>query len=345
MDLFMPILGRRPRKMPKTKKEKLIFAFRIFIIILGSFLVSFGNVAFLVPLNINSGGLSGIGIIVRYFISDPNMKVLAYNLVVDIASVILWIVGFIFIGKEFALKTLVATIAFPVANWLFTACPGISNGIVDFGELIKTSANGPTAGNYLLAGLFGGAFIGSGVAITFVGGGSTGGVDVITFLAERYLKIKQSTASFIVDGSIVVAGLLIILPRDQEILLPCLTGVISAFLTAIFIEVIYIGLQSGYQVDIISSKWEDISKYVQDDLERGATVIHAKGGFRGDERIILRVVIASRQHNALRSFIAKTDPKAFVTYTRTNAVFGEGFKPHKEENEIEKFHNRKNGKK
>ena len=330
--------------MPKTKKEWTFALFRVFIIILGSFAVAFGSVAFLVPLNINSGGLAGVGIIARYFIEDPKTKILVYNLIVFVASSILWVIGFFFIGKEFALKTLVSTIAYPFATWLFTACPGVSDGIKEFGILLETAANGPTAGNYLLAGLFGGVFIGSGVAITFVGGGSTGGVDVLTFLAERYLKIKQSIASFIIDGSIVVIGLVTILPRDKTILLPCLTGVVTAFLTAMLIEIIYIGMQSGYQVDIISEKWEDISRYVQDELGRGATIISAQGGFRGDKRDVLRVVIDARQHHALRTFIAQTDPKAFVTYTRTNAVFGEGFKPHKEQNTIEK-HKNKNGKK
>ena len=184
--------------MPKNKSEWLAFIYKNLLIIIGTFLVAFGNVAFLVPLDINSGGLSGIGVIVRFFISDPGMKILAYNLVVDIASVVLWIVGFIFVGKEFALKTLLATIIFPLANWLLTACPGVSNSVSYFGELIKQVGNGPTAGNFVLASLFGGVFIGGGVALTFVGGGSTGGVDVITFLFEKYLRIRQSIASFIV---------------------------------------------------------------------------------------------------------------------------------------------------
>ena len=100
-------------------------------------------------------------------------------------------------------------------------------------------------------------------------------------------------------------------------------------MSAILIEVIYIGSQSAYQADIISDKWEEISKYALIELDRGTTIIRAEGGYKGDERVILRIVFDKRQHNKIREFIAKIDPHAFVTYTRTNAVFGEGFKSHK----------------
>lgn len=330
--------------MPKNRKEWLTFISKTLLVIVGTFLVSFGNVAFLVPLNINAGGLSGVAVVVRYFINDPNGKILAYNLVVDIASVVLWLVGLLFIGKEFALKTLLATIVFPIANWLFTACPGVSDALRNFGELIKTIANGPTAGNFLLAGLFGGTLVGAGVALTFVGGGSTGGVDVLTFMLEKYARIRQSIASFIIDGTIVIVGLFILVTQDSDFLLPCLSGIVSAFLTAVVIEFIYNGSQTSYQVDIISSKWEEISQYAQDELGRGATIIPAKGGYQGEERVILRIVFEKRQYNKIKSFISKTDPKAFVTFTRTNAVFGEGFKAHVPEPTFSKKEKDKNGK-
>ena len=317
--------------MPKTKKEWLTLIFKVFIVIIGSFLVAFGNVAFLVPLDINAGGLNGVAIIARFFTADAH-KVLVYNLVVDISAVLLWVVGLIFIGKDFAIKTLVATVSFPAASWFFTACPGVADGLAYLGELLKMAGNGPTAGNFLLAGIFGGVFVGAGVAITFVGGGSTGDVDVLTFLLEKYARIKQSTASFIIDGTIITVGLAVLLPVDQEFLLPCLSGIISAFVTALGIEFIYNGSQSSYQVDIISDKWEEISQYVQNELGRGTTIVPVKGGFSGNDKIILRVVFNKREYNKIRSFIAKVDPRAFVTYTRTNAVFGEGFKAHQNTN-------------
>lgn len=326
-------------KMKKlTKKEVLKGIFDTLIVILGSFLVSFGNVAFLSPLDVNAGGLNGIAIIIRFFIDDA-YKVLVYNISIATLSVVLWSLGLIFIGKDFALKTLVATIAFPVANALFTACPGVTDLISRLAELIKGNES---AGDFLLSGIFGGVFVGAGVGITFVGGGSTGGVDVLTFLAEKFLHIKQSIASFAVDGTIIVVGLCILVPSDNKLLLPCLSGILSAFVSAVLIDYIYIGSQRSYQADIISDKWEEISRFAQDELDRGTTIIPAEGGYKNEERIILRVVFDRRQLGKLKSFIAKVDKHAFVTYTRTNAVYGEGFRSHDTQ---ESIFNKKNGNK
>lgn len=313
--------------MHKTKKEIWNIVYKTALIIIGTLFVTFGNVAFLVPLDINAGGLNGVAIIARFFTPD-NMKVLVYNLVTGISAVVLWVLGLLFIGKDFAIKTLVATIVYPIFNWLFTACPKVCDSVNYFGELIRAAGNGPNAGNFIMAAVFGGVLIGAGVAITFVGGGSSGGVDIITFLFEKFLKIRQSIASFIIDGTIITVGLIILLSKDSSYLFPCLSGIISAFITAVAIEFIYNGSQSSYQVEIISDKWKEISQFAQDELERGTTIIHAQGGYHGDERIILRIVFDKRQYNKIRAYIAKTDPKAFVTYTRTNAVFGEGFKSH-----------------
>lgn len=313
--------------MHKTKKEIWNIVYKTTLIIIGTLFVTFGNVAFLVPLDINSGGLNGVAIIARFF-APNNMKVLVYNLVTGISAVVLWVLGLLFIGKDFAIKTLVATIVYPIFNWLFTACPKVCDSVNYFGELIRAAGNGPNAGNFIMAAVFGGVLIGAGVAITFVGGGSSGGVDIITFLFEKFLKIRQSIASFIIDGTIIAVGLIILLSKDSSYLFPCLSGIISAFITSVAIEFIYNGSQSSYQVEIISDKWKEISQFAQDELERGTTIIHAQGGYHGDERIILRIVFDKRQYNKIRAYIAKTDPKAFVTYTRTNAVFGEGFKSH-----------------
>lgn len=310
----------------RKKKEIFIAVLRVFIVIFGSFCVSFGAVAFFSPLDINSGGLNGIAIIIRSFF-DPELGVIIYNIATAALSVFFWVLGLIFIGKEFAIKTLVATIAYPIGNFLFTLCPGISDLV---NNLATIASGAKDAGSYLLCGIFGGVFVGFGVAITFVGGGSTGGVDVLTFMANKYLHIKQSTASFIVDGSIVVIGLCVLLPKDSSNFLPCASGIISAFVCAFLIDYIYVGFQSSYQADIISDKWEEISNFAQVELERGTTIIRAEGGYKGEERLVLRIVFDKRQYSKLRDFIAKTDKKAFVTYTRTNAVFGEGFTSHEQ---------------
>lgn len=321
-------------------------AMKIFVIIIGSILVSFGNLCFLSVLSINSGGLNGVAIVIRHFIEDPNMKVLVYDVSIAALSVVFWVLGFIFVSKEFAFKTLVASIAFPAANFMFTYVPGINTWINDIAQIVAGEAVGGVyaTGNMLLCGLFGGIFVGSGVAITFVGGGSTGGVDVLSFIMKKYLHIKESVAAFIVDAVVILLGI-ICLPMDKY-LIPCLCGILSSFICSVLINFIFNGSQTSYQADIISSKWEEISRYAQDVLGRGATIIHANGGYKNEDRIILRVVFEKDQREGFKDFITKTDPKAFITITQTNAVYGEGFSNHELSHKArlkEKF-NKKDGK-
>ncbi len=295
----------------------------LFLVIIGTTLLSFSNLIFLSKANINTGGLNGIGIIVRFLVSsDPEVMKFTYNVTIAALSVILWIIGLIFLGKDFALKTLISTIVFPLANFLFSYVPGISNWIDSIGT--STFGDGST-GNLVLCSIFSGVFVGIGVSFTFIGGGSSGGLDVLTFMIEKYLHVKQSIGAFFLDGAIIISGMFI-LPREYFV--NCLCGVIAAFLTATLIDYLFIGSQSSYQIDVISEKWEDINYFAQYKINRGATIIHAQGGYKQEERIILRVVVDRRSYLRLKTYIAEIDPKAFMTVTRTNAVYGEGFRKH-----------------
>ena len=96
-------------------------------------------------------------------------------------------------------------------------------------------------------------------------------------------------------------------------------------MVAVLIDVVYNQQQNSYQADIISDHWQEINEFVKTNLDRGSTIINAIGGYQGDERVILRIVFDKKQYEELRCFIRTVDPHAFVTFTRTNAVYGEGF--------------------
>ena len=161
--------------------------------------------------------------------------------------------------------------------------------------------------------------------MNFKGGGSTGGVDVIIAIFNKYLGVKESIMSLAIDGSIIVCGMFLI-PGN---IVPSLCGIISALVSALMIEYFYVGKQTSLQADIISDKWEEISRFVQDVLGRGATVIPANGGYKLENRTILRVVFDKTQYKAIREFIGDTDPTAFMTFTQTYGVYGEGFNVNK----------------
>ena len=296
-----------------NSKEFWIRVFRVFLIILGSAILAFGTGVFLTRLEIVSGGLSGIAIIIQHFLNTKDQYI---DIIVGAASLILFFVGLFFVGKEFALKTLVSTIAYPLFLSLFLR-------IEIFQEISKIVAGDGLIGNIILCGVFGGVFVGTGVAITFLGGGSTGGLDIIIVLLAKHTKLNESIASFTVDATVILLSIILI----HENFVNSLCGIISAFVVALMIEYIYVNQTASIQADVISAEWEKISRFAQDEMGRGATIIKAQGGYQGEDRTILRVVFDRRQFDTFKKYVAKTDPKAFITYTQTNAVYGEGFKP------------------
>ena len=225
------------------------------------------------------------------------------------------------------------TIVYPLALSLFLRVPffvELSEAIGYYGMTdaqIAAIGSAPgiiPIGNLLICGIFAGVLVGTGVAFNFRGGGSSGGVDVIMAIFKKYFGVKESITSFLIDALVIALGAVLI-PNN---VIPSLCGVMTAFVTAWMIEYFYIGRQTSFQADIISEKWEDISHFVQNVLGRGATVIRAEGGYKGDDRVVLRAVVDRTQYKPLREFIGRVDPKAFMTFTQTNGVYGEGFDPH-----------------
>ena len=292
-------------------KDFWLRVFRLFLVVLGSAILAFGTAIFLTKLEIVAGGLSGIAIIIQHFIGGADQYI---DIIVAGASVILFFVGLLFVGKDFALKTLVSTVAYPAFLSLFLR-------VGYFQDIATLVAGEGTVGHILICGVFAGVFVGAGVALTFLGGGSTGGVDILIVLLAKHTKLNESFSSFLVDASIILLSIILIPGNTVN----SLCGIISAFVVALMIEFIYVNQTASIQADVISSEWEAISKFAQDEMGRGATIIKAQGGYQGEERVILRVVFDRRQFDTFKKFVAKTDAKAFITYTQTNAVYGEGF--------------------
>ena len=306
--------------MAKNKVLRLIHSY--ILVAIGTFVLAFGSVVFLAKCELVSGGISGIAIIIQHYV-DINV----YDYAVAGLMVVTWLIGLLFVGKSFAARTLFSTFVYIGFTFLF-------NRIEFFDHLAKTFAGTlegeePAVGNYILCGVFGGVFVGGGVAITFIGGGSTGGVDVFQVILRKYLQVKESISAFAIDASIIVIGMI-----TMQMWIPALCGLLSCVVAAALVEIVYIKHQSSYQVDIISSKWKEINEYAQTVLDRGTTIIRAEGGYKGEERIILRIVFDRMQYEKIRDYIASVDPHAFITFTQTNAVYGEGFNSNKKQPKI-----------
>jgi|GEM_PF-4035716 len=134
--------------------------------------------------------------------------------------------------------------------------------------------------------------------------------------------MKQDVSGFIMDAILVVIGMAVFKDVGTG-----LVGVLAAFACALSVQYAYISLNSFVIVDIISDQVAAIQDYIHNSLEHASTIIDMQGGYSGEKRKMIRVVIYHEEQAELRQFIANVDPKAFVSFTTATAINGEGFDP------------------
>jgi len=325
-------------KPKRTKAEIRRSVKNVLLIIAGCALLAFGDAAFIAPLNLVTGGVLSVGVIAQHFFDLAHINFNIVDIATWIMQIILLIVSFIFLGKKFTLRTLFATLLYPALLSLFMRIP--VGGASSVGELVSrqltkevitnaTMENGQlivaTGENYaltLLGGIVGGAFVGAGVGVTYHGGGSTGGLDVISVIIAKYTSVKEALSAFIMDGSLVIIG--IFCTRD----LPHgFIAMISALACALAVQFIFVNMNGFVIADIISSHQEEIRAYVEKEMDRTTTIISARGGYSGQDKPIMRVCLSKRELYRFKEFIGQVDPRAFVTFTQAAAINGEGFDP------------------
>jgi uncharacterized membrane-anchored protein YitT (DUF2179 family) len=307
----------------KISKSKVLGEIKnILFVIIGCSILAFADAAFLTPGNIISGGVVSVGIIAQYYyhlngvnwffgLSSIN------DAVVTFVQIILWVIGWFTLGKKFSLNTLVASVTYPlIYALLFRFNIG---GVLGLDALFD--GEGKTA-ELMLAGIFGGALAGAGVAISYLGNGSTGGFDIISFIIAKYSEMKQDVSGFIIDASLILIGMLCMRDAIQGLI-----GILAALACAIAVQYIYVNADTFVIVDILSDKYEDIQDYIHKDMDHATTVIDTIGGYTGEKRKMIRVVIYQVETAELRSKIAELDPKAFVSFTQAKTINGEGFEP------------------
>jgi uncharacterized membrane-anchored protein YitT (DUF2179 family) len=284
----------------KTKNKINSKSYVISNLLIGNVIMGLAYSVFTLPANIVTGGSGGLGVILRgLFNFDPAVVVTSF----------LWfmfVIGFFALGKEFALKTLPSTIIYPLSIFLF-------NNI----EPLQAAAL--TIDNQLISAIFSGALFGVGVAFVFRVGGSSGGMDVISFLISKYFKISFEKVIFMLDLVVITAGIFFV---GLE---PALVGIIVSFITMSAIDRVVFGGSETMMIYIMSNHHKKINDYIINNLKRGTTIIPSFGGFTNEEKRMLQVVISRSDYYIVQKNIVELDPDAFITVLNAQEVIGKGF--------------------
>ncbi len=313
--------------MPKIFKSRIALMAMIkntIYVIVGSLILALGVGLFVKPFSLVTGGVSGLSIaLASYFrglvvVGEVDMTM---ELFTTSITWILFFVGFAFLGKSFAIKTLLSSAVFTVALPFVTYYSEVG-----FGGFLDITTYTSKAGeiDYALAiisAVFAGVIIGFGCALTFRGGGSSGGFDVVALILEKYVKgAKKSVLVFAFDAAVVLFGAFAI----GDLVLTLL-GVTSAFINALVIDRCFIGEKRAFIANIISDKSEQIRLAIIERLDRTCTLIDAVGGFTGEARRMIMVSFTMPEYAGLITIIKSIDKNAFVTIHRAHEIDGEGF--------------------
>ncbi|MBO7677668.1 MAG: YitT family protein [Erysipelotrichaceae bacterium] len=264
---------------------------------IATLLFAFSIGLFILPGNVLTGGVAGIATLLKGYVS------ISEDYLVIIINTMLFVIGSIFLGKEFFLNTLVHSVSYP------------------FMLLLVTRHLPPVKIDPLLAAIYGGFIGGIAIGIMFRNGGSSGGVDVIALIMEKYFNVKSSNTVMVVDALTVIAGLYIYGLNSV------LIGLLSVYLLSFSMERtinIYRGIE-GKKFEIISDKYEKINEAILKKIDRGTTIIDATGGYSKQERKVLMAVVSDEQLSEVKKVIDEIDPDVFVIISDVKDVNGEGF--------------------
>lgn len=275
--------------------NKYLQFFKEYIIVaLACMVMAFNINYFFIGNKLAQGGVSGLSLIIHY-LSNIDMSYLYFAL-----NIPLIILAYIFLGKNFLLKTLFATFVLSVFLKIFAS----------FSEPLE---------DILLAAIFGGAINGIAIGIVFYAGGSTGGIDIIAKIINKYTGIPISrillTTDFIVLSMVaVIFGKVIFMYT-----------LISLVISSKMIDIIQVGIYSAKGITIITTKEDEIRKRIMEDTGRGITLIDARGGYTQKEIGMLYCVVGQYQLIKVKTIVKEVDPSAFMIVADVHEVIGNGF--------------------
>ena len=278
----------------EVMKEKVV---NLFMIIVGNVLIAFGISTLILENNIIAGGVSGIGIVLNHYMGLP------ISISVGIINAVLFLVGLVFLGKVFAMTTLVSTFLFPIMLGFFEATP-----------MFHGYLNDP-----LLACVLAGCFVGIGIGMILKANGSTGGVDILALLVNK----KTGLPVHIILNCIDLTVLLLQFTFSDTT--HVIYGIVTVMVTSVMLNRTLTRGKSLVQLSVMSDHYEDIREMILHEYDAGVTLLTSEKGLSKENSKFLLSIIPYRKLPSIKEKIQEIDHQAFVIVAHVDEVGGRGF--------------------
>ncbi len=278
-----------------------------FMLTMACFFFAMAWECFLIPNGMGAGGMMGLCTVIQY--ATAGFIKAQYSYVV--INAVLIIIAVLLMGIGFGFKTIyciaVSTLAMGLVSRL-----GVLHCVPGGFFYIQERVLIP-----IVAGVF--EAVGIGLVLRY--GGSTGGTDIVALMVNKYWPVSLSMAFLVAD--LVICAMLLFLP-DKNFSDMCY-ALEEVVVFSMMIDTVVGGKRSSYQLMVFSEKYGEIADHIIQNMDRGVTVLKAQGWFTKKEKNVLYILISQRELPSLTKVIRETDPKAFMSVSPTNNVYGEGF--------------------
>lgn len=263
---------------------------KVFCLTLGGFVAGFALEGFLVPNNMIDGGIVGVSMIISY-LSHINL-----GLLLIILNIPFLFLAFTKMGKYFVLQTFYAIGILALSTNMFHALK-----ITD---------------DHLLATVFGGIILGTGVGIVLKNEGSLDGTEIMSLVLSK--KFGLSVGEIIMGFNIFIYGAAgLVFGWEQA-----MYSILTYFIAYRVIDIVMEGLNTSKSVRIISDKSREIGQKLIEDLEIGVTYLSGKGGYSGQDKTIIYCVVSRLEMAKMKDVIRQIDPTAFMSVVNVHETYG-----------------------
>jgi uncharacterized membrane-anchored protein YitT (DUF2179 family) len=285
--------------MRRDEKKHIRIVYDYLIIAVAMVIGSLGWVAFLLPNKITIGGLPGISSIVYWGAGIPvQYTYLAINMLLLTAA-------FKVMGFKFCIKTIYAVLIFASSTTFWQNVVGSKAMFHD---------------QPFLACVVGGLLLGIGTGFSLLRNGSTGGSDVIAAIVHKSHDVSLGHIILACDLCVITSSYFVLNNWERVIY-----GYIVLFVMSYTIDHVINGFRRSVQFFVISEKYQEIGRLINDEAARGCTVIDAHGFYSGKKVGMLFVIAKQNESHNIFSIIDDVDPNAFVSQSAVTGVYGLGF--------------------
>ena len=283
------------------KRNKIIGLIRsLLLVVIGGVIFALGFDLFLEPAGFSCGGVSGIAMLIVY---ATKSKWLTVGILSALINIPLFFFGYRQIGKYFFFGSMVGMATTSLCFDLFKLLPV------------------PTV-EPLIACIFGGVMIGAGVGIVFLGGASTGGVDIVARLLKlKFRNFPIGKLLLAMDLCTAVATGIVYGEFNNT-----LYSAVTLFLSSVVLDKVVYGLDYAKVALIVSDRYEEIAKAIDEQLDRGVTLLQGQGYYIRSNKYVLLSAVKRKQLAQLKELVMEIDPAAFIILQDAHQVLGDGFK-------------------